>query len=150
MNYSLGNYSWRIRRTRTRYLTGRPAAACPSLPWKESRKWRSCSVKSPCWTTPTTQLMWRWGKVIKVWMQSSTSDVPVCTTLSVFLCVFFLHVYKMETLQIGTSTNLKGEICHPLYQFYTDSNWSYLLSIKAASGGKKKVFATVYKWHGLN
>lgn len=50
----------RSSRRRTRYPTGHPPAVCPGLPCEEWRRWRSCSAKSPCWTAPTTQSMWRW------------------------------------------------------------------------------------------
>lgn len=59
-------------------------------------------------------------KVVKVWMQSNTSNVPVFTTLSV--CLFFLQMYKMEMLQFGTGMNLKAEICPQVFIDSTNTN----------------------------
>lgn len=75
-------------------------------------------------------------KVVKVWMQSSTSNVPVCTTLSVFL--FFYTCTKWKCCNLGQA-RISKEKSATLFINYTDSNWSYLLSIKAVSENHVKM-----------
>lgn len=61
----------RSRRRRTRYPTGHPPVVCPGLLWEEWRRWRSCSVKSPCWTAPTSHSMWRWEEAVNFLLEGN-------------------------------------------------------------------------------